>query len=185
MKNTALFAMIGVLALALVGCNPIYTDHDWDPDADFARYATYSWMEIPAREAANVAEAQQQSQLVDKRVKNGVNRELVAKGFKEVSADGDLLVVYYMGAKQITEISQSTYSRGDMYASMFVGGGNVNVDNITEGSIIIDLVDGGTEGLVWRGSAETSVKEGTSTEKRSELLDSAIKKIFEKYPPKK
>jgi hypothetical protein len=36
-KNT-LFKTIGIAAILLVGCNPIYTSHDYDPDADFKSY---------------------------------------------------------------------------------------------------------------------------------------------------
>jgi hypothetical protein len=60
----------------------------------------------------------------------------------------------------------------------------VSTTDVTEGSIIIDLVDGRTMELVWRGMAENAHRDDTSQQKLNETIDKAIKKVFEKYPPK-
>ena len=183
----ATYHLLGFAAIAFVvaGCNPIYTNHDYDPAVDFTQYKTYSWMEAPQADPQNASEARQQSSLIAKRVRSEVGKELADKGFTAVEIDGDVLVVYYLGAKEFTEITGSAYGRGDLYANMFVGGGSYSAQEVTEGNIIIDMVDRNSDSAVWRGSAEVAMKAETSTEKRYEILDNAIKKIFEKYPPKK
>ena len=183
MKAHRLFRLLSIAIVLLVGCNPIYVDHDWDEDADFTRYQTYTWLEVPLPEPTNAAQAKQQSPLVAKRIHADINNELKAKGLHEVEEDGDLVVVYYLGAKHMLEVQQNTYSRMDVWADYAVGGA-LNTTEVTEGRIIIDLIDGGTKKLVWRGQAENTSREDATQQQRNETIDKAIEKVFRKYPPK-
>ena len=83
----------------------------------------------------------------------------------------------------MTEIQQNAYGAGDGWANARVGG-SVSTRDVTEGTIIIDLVDGATNELVWRGTAENAHRDDTAQEKLNETIDKAIQKVFEKYPPK-
>src|SRR2546427_13250945 len=55
---------------------------DYDRNANFARYKTYSWERV-----------QTQDQLMVDRIKSAVNGTLAAKGFTEVPSGGDLSIV--------------------------------------------------------------------------------------------
>ena len=176
--------MVGLAAALLAGCNPIYVDQDYDPSVDFSRYKTFSWMEIPEADPQNASEARQTSSLEAKRVRSAVARELTAKGYEELVQGGDILIVFYLGGKEYTEIKQTAYTLGDVWAGSRVGGG-VSGTDVTQGTLIIDIVDGAKKELVWRGTAENAHKSETSQEKLNETLDKAITKILEKYPPKK
>jgi hypothetical protein len=183
-RELVLAVLVGLAVALFVGCNPIYVDQDYDPSVDFSRYKSFSWMEVPVADPQNATQARQTSSLVAKRIQTAVAKELTAKGYEEFVQEGDLLVVFYIGGQEYTEIKQSAYSRADVWANSRVGGG-VSGTDVTAGTLIIDLVDAGRKELVWRGTAENAHKSETSQEKLNETLDKAIAKVFEKYPPKK
>lgn len=172
-----------VVALVTLACNPIYVSYDYDKDVDFQRFQSYSWMDIPKTEPQNAAEAARSSPLVAKRIRSNIDDQLVAKGLSRVDEGSDLLVVYHLGAKQMIEIQQNNYSGMSMWADSRVGG-HAKVDHITEGMIIIDLLDAPSKQLVWRGIAENARKDDAPIDEIYKTIDRAITKVFEKYPPK-
>jgi hypothetical protein len=98
-----------------------------------------------------------------------VGRELAAKGLREVESGGDMLVSYHAGVNAKTDFQQTGYF-----------GRNVTVRQYKEGTLVLDLADGRSQQLVWRGTAEGEVtKPGGSTEQ----LDKAVAKMFAGFPP--
>jgi hypothetical protein len=179
MKTTmTIIAAIAVLA----SCSPIYTDFDWDPDANFASYKTYKWLEI--EDTRNATAAGAISDLEARRVRADVDAELAAKGLSKVDEDPDLLVAFYTGAQRVTEVNKTMYGAGDIWAGARVGGGTASVKDVNQGMLVIDLVDAKQEQLVWQGIAENAKEAGASQESINATIDKAIKKLFEKYPPK-
>ena len=41
------FVALAAAIIVAAGCNPIYTSYDYDKDADFDTYETYSWLIVP------------------------------------------------------------------------------------------------------------------------------------------
>jgi hypothetical protein len=63
-------------------------------------------------------------------------------------------------------------------------GGQVDVYQYNEGTLIVDIVDAKTNQLVWRGTATKTIDESASPEQREANLKEVVSRIFEKYPPK-
>ena len=183
MKTCFLIA-IAATAMLAIGCNPIYVNHDYDKDADFARYETYSWMKLPETVPQNATQAQQSSPLVAKRIRSGINDQLASKGLKHLEQGGDLLVTYYLDPKRMLQVQQNAYSGMDVWANSRVGG-SISTQEIIEGTIIIDLLDGKANQLIWRGMAENARRENAPIDQLNETIDKAIEKIFKNYPPSK
>ena len=55
-----------------------------------------------------------------------------------------------------------------------------NVRQYTEGTLILDFIDPGSDQLVWRGWYSDAVGEGEISEKK---INTAVKHILEKFPP--
>lgn len=178
-----LVAMSAVVILC-VGCNPVYTDTDFDPDAEFASYHTYSWLKIKEKDPTNAAESKQQSPLVGNRIRQDIDKELAAKGMQRMDEGGNLLVVYYQGAQQMTEVTKNMYSAGDVWATARVAGSGATIREVNQSTLIIDLIDSSTMELVWRSTADNTQRSDVSQEKIYETIDKAIKQMFKKYPPK-
>src|SRR5690348_17462752 len=72
-------------AVALVTLTAGFAQHvqtDFDHQANFAQYKTYSWQEIKPAVS-----------LWDSRIKNAVNAQLEAKGLSQVADGGDIAIV--------------------------------------------------------------------------------------------
>ena len=180
MRKTVTLMTMAIVVVWLAGCSPIFINHDFDPNADFASYATFSWMEIPEVQEQNAA---QDSPGVNKRIRDDIDKELTDKGLAKLDDDGDLLVIYYLDSKLISDVTNSYYGGVDMYAQSRVGGGDYIETDVSEGMLTIDLLDGKSKKLVWRGTAQNDAKTGASDEQAFKTVDKAIAKVFEKYPP--
>ena len=180
MRKRVSFKAIVTLAVLFLGCSPIYTEHDFDPGADFASYQTFSWIDMSDVLPQNARQADPSFQ---KRIQDDINKELAEKGLSKQDNDGDLLVIYYLNAQEMTATGGTVYGVSDLYAQSRVGGGDSTSTDLTQGMLTVDLVDGKTKNLVWRGSAENAMKEGITNKGVYDIVDKAIKKIFEKYPP--
>ncbi len=182
--KTAILIVIVTAAMLAIGCNPIYVNYDYDKDADFEKYQTFSWMELPETVPQNAADAQKSNPLVAKRIRSDIDDQLVSKGLRLLEQGGDLLVIYYLDPKQMLVVQQNAYSGMDMWANARVGG-SISTKEVTEGTIIVDLLDGKAKQLVWRGTAENTRRDDAPIAQIYETLDKAIVKIFENYPPPK
>jgi hypothetical protein len=63
-------------------------------------------------------------------------------------------------------------------------GSSSDVTEHVEGTMILDVVDGGTNRLVWRGTAQADLGENPSSEEAQKKVDEAAKKNLAKFPPK-
>ena len=82
-----------VLWLGLAGCAPMTVHMDYDPDVDFARYATFGWMPVLEKQEGDVNLARP---FLEKRIKKAILENMVAAGYERVATDPDLLVAYHI-----------------------------------------------------------------------------------------
>jgi hypothetical protein len=119
--------------------------------------------------------------LFDKRIKNAVNSQLVAKGYESKSINPDFLVVYHVGVKNKIDVQDWGYMYGPRGYRW--GGRDISVQQYSEGTLILDVVDPRTKQLIWRGVAQGVVDPGASPEKKERKLSEAVSKILGKFPP--
>jgi Domain of unknown function (DUF4136) len=146
---------------------------DFDHQANFSKYKTYSWQEIkPA------------NSLWDARIKNAVDAQLTAKGWTQVDSGGDVAIVAIKTTK--TERTLQTFYNGFGGGWGWQGFGGFGDSTTTEqdykeGTLLIDMYDAKTKQLIWRGSAEDTLSnKATQNEKN---LDKGVAKMFKKFPP--
>jgi hypothetical protein len=143
---------------------------DYDRNANFAQYKTYSWERVQTRDPL----------MVD-RIKSAVNGSLAAKGLTEVPTGGDISIV----AIEVTHNEQTI----DTFYNNFGGGrrfgGFGDATTTTEtyrvGTLVVDLSDTASKKLVWRGSASDTLSD--KSEKNIDNLDKGVVKMFKKFPP--
>jgi len=143
---------------------------DYDRNANFAQYKTYSWERIKT-----------QDPLMVDRIKSAVNSALAAKGFMEVPSGGDLSVM----AMETTKNQQSL----DTFYNGFGGGwrwggfgdATTTTENYKVGTLVVDLFDTNSKKLLWRGSASDTLS--TKSEKNIDNLNNGVEKMFKKFPP--
>jgi hypothetical protein len=144
---------------------------DYDRNADFGQYKTYSWEKV-----------QTQNPLWVDRVKAAVNSALAAKGWTQVESGGNVSIV----AMEMTRSHQTlnTYYDG-------LGGGwgwrggfgdaTTTEDTYKVGTLVVDLFDAKAKKLIWRGSASDTLSD--KSDKNIKNLDKGVEKMFDHFPP--
>ena len=148
---------------------------DFDHQANFSQYKTYSWQEIkPA------------NSLWDARIKNAVDAQLAAKGWSKVESGGDVAIVAIKTTQ--TERSLQTFydGMGGGWGWRRFGGGGFGEATTTEqdykeGTLVVDMYDAKSKQLIWRGSAEDTLS--SKADKNEKNLDKGVAKMFKKFPP--
>src|SRR6201984_355123 len=146
---------------------------DFDPQANFSQYKTYSWQTIkPA------------NSLWDARIKSAVDAQLAAKGWTQVDSGGDVCIVAIKTSQ--TERTLQTFYDGMGGGWRWRGFGGFGESTTTEqdykeGTLVVDLYDAKTKQLIWRGSAEDTLS--SKAEKNEKTLDQGIAKMFKHFPP--
>lgn len=177
MRMTALLAVVFAL-----GCSSMSVNHDWDRDANFGGYQTYSWAPQPAAAPQNAQQAQSRNDLLDKRIRRAIDDQMVAKGFSENPQGSDVHVVYHVGTQDKINVTDWGYRYSYDYWGW--GGRDIDVYQYTEGTLVIDLIDATTKELVWRGSATKSIESNPTPEKLENNINKAVQAIFQNYPPR-
>ena len=177
MKTTQIACMLLAVGL-MVGCATIYdVKYDYDKQTDFAALKTYDWMEVPAEAGMDT--------LTIERIKAAVNAELMAKGLRQTSENPDFLIAEHTGSKEKVQTTDWGYSYGSYgrYWGGYWGPRNVSTYEYEEGWLILDFVDSESKNLIWRGTAKAEIQNVDTPEKRVKLINKAVEKILEKYPP--
>ena len=107
----ALPAVAAVLGLTVAGCSTLRVKTDYDPSVDFTRFNTYEWLKPPLKDGASEKPVDEltdpfaRNSLLDKRVRNAVERELAARGFQKTSdGSGSFRVAYHVILKDKTRV---------------------------------------------------------------------------------
>jgi hypothetical protein len=162
-----------------VSCSSVQVSSDFDRDANFASYKTYTFtkeaLELPVDD------------LNRRRIIDAVTNELALKGFTK-SDNPDVWIDMNIIAQQkqtaTATSSPSYYGGGYRYGW---GGGfsttTINVENYVEGTLFVDMIDASKKQLVWQGRAVKTINPDASASTRESNIKNAVKQIFTKYPP--
>jgi hypothetical protein len=146
---------------------------DYDHHADFGRYHTYSWIGVRAGNS-----------LWQDRIMNAVDTALAAKGWTKVASGGDADVSAF-GKTREEDTLETFYDGFPGWGWRGWGGGlgMATTEAVPQrvGSLIVDIFDGNTKQLVWRGSAEHTLS--SKPEKNDKKLDSSVDDMFKHFPP--
>ena len=172
-SRTAVCTVMFLIVLGTAFAQQVKTD--FDHQANFSQYKTYSWQEIkPA------------NSLWDARIKSAVDAQLAAKGWTQVASGGDVAVVAIKTSQTQRSLQTFYDGFGGGWGWRRFGGGGFGEATTTEqdykeGTLVIDLYDAKTKQLIWRGSAEDMLS--SKAEKNEKNLEKGVAKMFKKFPP--
>ncbi len=171
---------IVILLAVLTGCSTISVNYDYDNNTDWAKFKTYNWIE-GAERLVDPTSPIPNTKLLEQRVHNSVEFEMGQRGIT-LGDDPDLLVVYHIGTQEKVQVTDWGYNYSDYYWGY--GGRQIDVQQFTEGSLVLDLVDAETQKLVWRGTGTGVVDKSQKTpEQKQDRANEIINKIMESFPP--
>jgi len=176
---------IGAGAVAIALALPVVllgqkVSFDYDKTANFAAFKTYAQRKgTPAND-----------QFVDKRITDSIDAEMAAKGLTKNDASPDVTVVYHVSLKEKQDISTYTMGYAGGYGPYGYGWGGgwgstqVMVNDITEGTLVIDIADAHKKQVVFRGVGVKEIDVQAKAEKRDKNVAAAVKKVLKDFPPK-
>jgi hypothetical protein len=168
-KSAALVITSACLLLAAVRT-------DYDHKADFGKYHTYSWIGVSAGNS-----------LWQDRITQAVDSALSAKGWSKVQSGGDA-AVSAMGKTTERDTMETFYSGfpGWGWRAGWWGGGMGTAETqvIPErvGTLTVDVFDGNTKQLIFRGQATDSLS--GNVEKNDKKMEHDVSEMFKKLPVK-
>lgn len=175
--------VIAVSGLMLSACSTSPRIHSvYEQGVDFSKYDTFSFFQN------HEPKGEEYLSLNDKYLRQAITQELTARGLRE-SETPDLLVGFNISTKE--KISSTTYPAGPLgyygYRSRYgytygLGyGSDTRVNQYTEGTLNIDVVDREQKQLVWEGVAVGRLKDKPSENLKKEVFD-VVSAIFNKFP---
>jgi len=170
-----------LLCLALLGaCTGYHVTYDYDVTASYGRYRTFDYYTSKKGTGGT-------TNLMDKRVRAAVEKELQAKGFAmETKADPDFLVTYYPVVHERRYRTTTHLGWGWGYRPFYgrVGSSVSEVHSYKEGTIVIEIVDFKSNQMIWQGAAAGALTGLNNPEDADEVVPRAVRDILAKFPPR-
>ena len=164
--------------LVLMGCAGIAVQYDYDPDVDFTRYKTFSWMPMSTQDSG--ARENLSGPFIEKRIRKSLAEGLTTSGLRYVRKGADVLVAYQLRYERKSEVRVGGYGAGYIHAPYPYA---VDVRKYREGTLIVDLVDPETKELIWRGWSVSDLHRAVDPQQEQEKIAWAVRTILEHYPP--
>jgi Domain of unknown function (DUF4136) len=171
----SMLALMGAALLLAGSLSAQEVKTDYDRNANFAQYKTYSWEQVKTRDPLDVD-----------RIKSAVDAALTAKGWTQVSSGGDVRIM----AIQMTQDQQTLDTFYDglgggwgwrRFGAAGFGEATTTTETYKVGTLVVDLYDAKTKMLIWRGSASDALSNNSN--KNIKNLDNGVEKMFKQFPP--
>src|SRR5262245_42555679 len=105
MRSLILLTLFAAFALSLAGCSTFAVEEDYDKEANFDTLRTYEWLPANFGDEEDIKGVMARNQLIDKRIRRGVNNELAHKGFQEVTSNPDFYIMYHVGLNDKIQVT--------------------------------------------------------------------------------
>lgn len=148
------------------------------PGFTASAYKTYSWA-FPKRGSGNP--------FVYQRVQDAMDATLAKEGFTLVQeGQGDMELAFTLGARDKVDVTNwgsvgpyyPAYGRGYRYGWAYQYN-DVDVRNVTEGSLALDVFDGKTDRPIWHGIAAAQI--GSRDTPSDALVQSAVDGLLDRF----
>jgi len=174
---------IAVAALVLASCaSTPNTISNVDPEADFSRYQTFGFFDPLATDQAGY------ESIVSSFLKVAMAKEMAERGFT-YAENPDLKINFYVHTKEKIR-SRSVPTAGAYYAYrdpffydpwLAYPAYETRIDQYTEGTLNIDVVDAAAKRLVWEGAVSGRVT-NEAIEQLEQTIDGAVAAIMTDFP---
>ena len=168
-----LTSLVILCTLASCSTTPSVTvKTDYDHSATFGKYHTYAVDAAPAGLSATGNAALQ----------SALRSSLAGRGFTEAGRNADLYIVATVFTKEkLHSMPVAGYSYYPSMYGRYMGGWamHTEVQQYTEGSLVLDFVDRRTRKLVFRGLGQAAVG---GSERNAAAIQEAVTKIVAAYP---
>jgi hypothetical protein len=166
MRCLARLALAGFALFALAGCATMSVSSHVERGLDFAQYRT--WDFGPADVLPTGDPRLDNNPFFKDYLEGAVGKELEARHYQRTAANPDLLVHYHANITKTFDVNGVDMTNGYCYDDC-----EPNVIEYELGTIVIDVVDGHSNRVIWRGWAQDHI-DGVID--RQELLRKQVNK---------
>ena len=186
---TILAVVVAIVVGIQSGAAKVKVRSDFNKAFDFKQARTWGWNPKGPGDVM-VARTPDDDPVAIKRlaepaIMNAVGMEVPRRGLTLAAANPDLTLTYYL----LLTIGSNAQTVGQFLPSTtawavppFVAS-TQSLEFIPQGSLVLDFSAKGE--VVWRGVGEGQIKWELDQNQRIALINEAVKKILERYPPKK
>lgn len=176
--STILLALV-----AIAGCaSKPNTFSNADPTVDFGSFNTFGYFSTLSTDAA------QYQSLVSNFLMVAVAQEMDKRGIAHAEQNPDLLVNFYIHTQdkiktRTVPTAGAYYGYRDPFYDPWVGYGGyeTRVDQYTEGTLNIDVVDASSKKLIWEGSIVGRITD-KDIRNMEQTIDEAVAAIMVSFP---
>jgi hypothetical protein len=195
-----------VLAAAACSSGGVKVRTTLAPDANLAGLHTFSVLAAPERSpnapALDATDPMLNNSITNQQLRNDLTQGFEGKGYALASGTPDFQVAYYAGTKE--KMDTTYWNPGPSYRYGFRGfgfrrnrfawawpysspyggfspyGPMAQVQEYTQGTVIVDVIDPTTQELIWRGQGVANVSSDPAT--YSKDLAQSVSAILKKFP---
>jgi hypothetical protein len=181
--RTSATILIAIATATLIACAPIRVTSFTERGVDVGRYRTFAWDRIDP--AVPGDPRLDNNPFFHEYLRGAIDRQLVSRGYEPTMLQPDVRVHYHASSRQ------GIYTAGPDHAGHYGNG----VESITErcrdcvvevyedGTLLVDLTDGRTGALLWRGVAESGLAGVVNSQTRmEETIERVVERIFARLP---
>lgn len=182
MKGRNILALAGLAVLANACGGGLRVSTDYDPEAGFEGYQTYKW----AQRTQGGEDPRVYNELMAGRIKRAIDAALQAKGYRETSDTPDFYVAWHGAIEGRMDVQTINHHYGYGWGWYYPSGvvQDTYVRNWDEGTLMIDIVDGRSNSLVWRATGQAELDERPQApEVQQDRLNEAAVQMLEHFPP--
>ncbi|SEF57267.1 protein of unknown function [Bryocella elongata] len=175
MKHKLSVFLLAAALLSGSACIQAQARTDYDHQTNFNSYKTYTWLQV-----------QSGNPLWDDRIKADVDGQLAAKGWIKVDSNGDASVSAFRSThdQRTLQTFYDGFGGGWRWRGFGEDDGMSTTTTIVTkvGNVVIDIFDGHTKKLVWRGVDRNDLS--SNPDKNIGKLSKDMSRMFKNFPPK-
>lgn len=174
-----------VFLFALAGCSSVIVSQDYKAATDFSSLQTYNWL---IKEKPDKPDIRANNPLLQSRFTDAINTSLQQMGYRLSDPPGFLIAYDYSIRSKIQSDNFSSgfnmgYGHRRSYGA-YGYGANTVIHQFDVGALVIDIYDGQSGDMIWRGTGTEIVTSHSTPEALTAAVNRLVQQILIQFPPK-
>ena len=170
MKAIRAMSVLGMLiGLMVVSAQAQSVQTDYDRSFRFSDLKTFSFV----AQSRGATDPLANDSLNDGRIRTAMESDLIGNGFRMQNENPDFVIAYYVTTKNKLNVQDFGYG-----PPRWFGTRNISVNQISEGTLMVDFIDTNTNQVAWRGRATGTLEMKGVDKKISKSVEKLVKQFM-------
>ena len=162
MKAIKVMGVLGMLlGMLVISASAQSVQSDYDKSFRFSDLKTFSFATQLAGDSLN-----------DSRIRNSLESQLTANGFRMETEKPDFVIAYHVTTKNKLNVQDFGYGPPRWFGSR-----DIRVNQYEEGTLMVDFIDAKNNQVIWRGRASGTLEMKGVDKKISKSTEKLIKQF--------